>query len=259
MDMLILLSPAKTLQPSHAPVPASGELSDPRFGKVANDIVHELKRWSMKETMQQLKLSDALGATVHNWHQNWVRRGASVAGWTFRGDAFKSLDLPSLPADALESAQRRLVILHGVYGMLRPLDRYSPVRLEMAQPWCHLPGHRTMASFWKTLLPAEIQNLAEAQGEGCILNLASAEYGKVALHGLPESAWIQCTFLERKEGMLKSISAYAKAARGAMARHVLMHNIRHPKDLESFTELGYVFDAEESSPNEKVFVRPLST
>ena len=258
MDMLILLSPAKTLQPSHAPVPAYGELSDPHFGKVAEAIVNGLQRWSMKETQQQLKLSDALGATVHNWHQDWVSRGASVAGWTFRGDAFKSLDLPSLPPGALESAQRRLVILHGVYGVLRPLDRYSPVRLEMAQPWCHLPDHRTMAAFWKTLLPAEIQNLADARGEGCILNLASAEYGKVALHGLPESATVQCTFLERKEGTLKSISAFAKAARGAMARHVLVHDIHRPKDLESFTELGYAFDADMSSSNEKVFVRTLA-
>ena len=43
-----------------------------------------------------------------------------------------------------------------------------------------------------------------------------------------------------------------------MARHVLVHDIHHPKDLESFTELGYVFDADKSSPNEKVFVRTLS-
>ena len=69
---------------------------------------------------------------------------------------------------------------------------------------------------------------------------------------------ISCAFLERKGDALKNVSAYAKAARGAMARFVLTHDIQGAKELEQFDGLGYQFDQELSSPEKKVFTRTLA-
>ena len=257
--MLVLLSPAKTLTPDRPDATLDEALSSPLLLQEASDIVKALKGWSLTQTQAQLHLSDALATKVHAWHQAWTPEGDAVAGWTFRGDAFKSLDLPSLPHESLSAAQRRLLILHGVYGMLRPMDRFMPVRLEMGERWCHDTAFNNMASFWKKRLPQVVTECADDLREGSlILNLASAEYGDVAIHGVPAERVVTCAFLERRNGKLKAISSFAKTARGAMARHVLLHDIQTLTELEEFCELGYRFSSEESTPNKKVFIRTLS-
>ena len=258
--MLLLLSPAKTMDPNRPEdVPLSELLSTPILLQEATAILDELKSWSLRETQVQLKLSENLAIQVHDWHKSWRPFGQAAAGWTFRGDAFKSLDLPSLPHDTLLIAQRRLCILHGVYGLLRPLDRFMLARLEMAQRWCHDPKFNSMAAFWKLRLPGVVDHAANALGsDSIILNLASAEYGDVALHGIPPDRILTCIFLENRKGQLKSISSYSKAARGAMARHVLLHNISSPRELENFTELDYAYSPEKSTTKTKVFVRTLT-
>ena len=82
------------------------------------------------------------------WHKSWQRQGGHAAGWTFQGDAFKSLDLPSFADEHVWAAQRRLRILNGAYGLLRPLDRYRPVRLEMGLNWCRFEGVKNMTHYW---------------------------------------------------------------------------------------------------------------
>ena len=155
-------------------------------------------------------------------------------------------------------AQTTLCILNGVYGLLRPLDAYAPVRLEMGQAWSHAPDFKTMAAFWKTRLPEAVAHAKRQSGHDLVLNLASAEYGDVALHGWDQGPVVTCAFLENRGGTLKSISSFAKTARGAMARHVLTKGIERPEALDSFSELGYVLDPEQSSENHKVFVRTLN-
>ena len=256
--MLVLLSPAKTLNPDRPDAALDDALSTPLMIREASEIAETLKGWSLAQTQARLQLSDALAAKVHAWHQAWTPEGDAVAGWTFRGDAFKSMDLPSLPHVPLLAAQQRLRILHGVYGLLRPMDRFMPVRLEMGERWCHDTAFNNMASFWKKRLPQVVTECADALGEGSlILNLASAEYGDVALHGVLAERVVTCTFLECRKGQLKVISSFAKTARGAMARHVLLQGIHTPSKLEEFNDLGYRFSSEESTPNKKVFIRTL--
>ena len=93
-------------------------------------------------------------------------------------------------------------------------------------------------------------------GQPWILNLASAEYSQTALHGIPSDKVVTCQFLEDKGGQFRSVSAFAKAARGAMARHVLEHDLQSPEQLTGFGELGYVHNPEKSAPGLLVFTRP---
>lgn len=259
--MLVLLSPAKTMSSNLPSNPMlHGATTAPALLNDASDIVAKLKTWSFEQTRTRLGLSDKLAQTVHAWHADWHPEGTATAGWTFRGDAFKSLDFPSLSPEVILHAQQRLRILHAVYGALRPLDQFMPVRLEMAQRWCHLPDCNSMGAFWKTRLPQEVECVSSnLKSSSHILNLASAEYGEVALHGISPQRVVSCVFLEQRNGQLKAISSFAKTARGAMARHVLMHNITSPEDVEDFSALGYVFSAQESSPNKKVFIRTLTS
>ena len=255
--MLILLSPAKTLAPS-APPPSqfSGALTQAESLDVAASIVAALKTWSQEELAQRMKLSPTLAAKVHRWHQDWKPGSEFAAGWTFKGDAFKSLDLGSVSEEVVRRAQARLRILHAVYGLLRPLDQYAPVRLEMAQPWSPTADQTNMHHHWKTRLPEMVGRHLDKTGQPWILNLASAEYSQTALHGRPSDKVVTCQFLEDKGGQFRSVSAFAKAARGAMARHVLEHDIQLPEQLTGFCGLGYAHNPEKSAPGLLVFTRP---
>ncbi|MGB2230141.1 MAG: YaaA family protein [Flavobacteriales bacterium] len=255
--MLILLSPAKTLTPS---APASnqfsGALTQAEGLDVATSIVTALKTWSQEELAQRMKLSATLAERVHGWHQAWQPDSKFAAGWTFKGDAFKSLDLASASEEVVRRAQARLRVLHAVYGLLRPLDQYAPVRLEMAQPWSPTGDQTNMHQHWKTRLPQMVGRHLDETGQLWILNLASAEYSQAALHGMPSDKVVTCQFLEDKRGKLRSVSAFAKAARGAMARHVLEHDLQLPEQLTGFCGLGYVHNPEKSAPGLLVFTRP---
>jgi cytoplasmic iron level regulating protein YaaA (DUF328/UPF0246 family) len=86
--------------------------------------------------------------------------------------------------------------------------------------------------------------------------LASAEYSQTALHGRPSEEVVTCQFLEDKGGQFRSVSAFAKAARGAMARHVLEHDLKSPEELVGFRGLGYAHNPEKSAPRLLIFTRP---
>jgi cytoplasmic iron level regulating protein YaaA (DUF328/UPF0246 family) len=255
--MLILLSPSKTLVPS-APLTgqSDGTLTKAEGLNVATFILDYLKTWSQGELAQRMKLSQALTEKVHRWHQDWQPDSACAAGWTFKGDAFKSLDLTSASAEVVQRAQSRLRIVHAVYGLLRPLDQYAPVRLEMAQAWAPNAEHPNMHRFWKGLLPEMVGRHLHETGQHWILNLASAEYSQTALHGRPSDKIVTCQFLEDKGGQFRSVSAFAKAARGTMARHVLEHDLKSPEELVGFRGLGYAHNPEKSAPGLLIFTRP---
>ena len=258
--MLILLSPAKTLKPTN---PSANHLASaltaPVFLDDAEALAKALSEWNLSTTMTKLKLSEIMAVRVMEWHKTWCPSGGHAAGWTFQGDAFKSLDLASFEENQIHAAQRRLRILNGAYGMLRPLDKYRPVRLEMGHNWCPLEGCNTMSQFWRPKLKSQLLRESADLGTPKILNLASAEYGDVALNGRPTQEVVSCVFLEQKGQTLKSVSAYAKAARGAMARFVLTHAIHSENDLQHFDGLGYRYDKERSSPEKKVFTRTLTS
>ena len=182
--MLILLSPAKTLRPSLPPAgPSLPVLSEPDATAQAKQIMEALSKWSREELAVKMSLSESLTSKVHEWHQKWTLDSPHAAGLTFHGDAFKSLDLSSLSAPFMAEAQRRVRILHAVYGLLRPWDAYSPVRLEMGQSWSPDPAFGSMHSYWKDVLPSLVHTHMKAHGHGHILNLASAEYSQDRLAG----------------------------------------------------------------------------
>ena len=52
--------------------------------------------------------------------------------YTFSGDVYKGLDVYSLlPFEKIELMQNTVLILSGLYGVLRPLDLMQAYRLEM--------------------------------------------------------------------------------------------------------------------------------
>ncbi len=254
--MLILLSPAKTLDfdtPSRVESP-----SQPVFLEDASSLVKTARRLSAPKLSQLMKLSDSLATLNRDRFKEWdlEHEGDAVrpAVQAFRGDMYVGLDADSLTDADLEYAQQRLRILSGLYGVLKPLDLMRPYRLEMGTRLATRRG-KTLYDFWGDRVASAIDAEAEALGGTDVVNLASNEYyGVVKKPGLASNV-ISPVFLDEKNGEYKVISFFAKRARGALARHLLVERADSIDALKDFSRLGYRYFKKESTDDAPVFRR----
>ena len=231
--MLLLLSPAKSLD-YDTPVPADLPATEPVFGPQSKALIALLRTRSPQQIAELMSLSDTLSALNVARYQAWSPRATAAnsrqAVWAFDGDVYGGLDARSLTADELAWAQDHVAILSGLYGVLRPLDRLQPYRLEMGP---RLQADRTPV----------------------LVNLASQEYFRAVDKLVLKARVIDCVFEDWKNGQYKIISFHAKRARGLMARHVVKTRAATPRQLEGFDAEGYRFDADASQPDRLVFRR----
>lgn len=269
--MLILLSPAKTLDfETPLPKPAQEfELTKPALMSRAAELVKVLQPMTAAELETLMGISPKLASLNAERFSQWSARPKSSAVrpavFAFNGDVYEGLQASSLTKAQLEDAQRRLRMLSGLYGVLRPMDAFQAYRLEMGTSLKGRAGGKAFSSlydYWGLqLVEALGEELAGLGSDPVVLNLASDEYFKAAqgLHkhevkGKPVQV-ISPVFQDEKSGKYKVISFYAKRARGLMARFVLQKRLVKPEQLQAFNLEGYCFDADVSKPLQPVFRR----
>lgn len=254
--MLFLLSPAKSLD-YESPL---GDVphSQPLFVSQSAELVSVLRRQSPQQIAELMDLSDKLAALnaarYEAWSPKFTSSNSRPAVLAFNGDVYDGLDAKSLKPRDLEWAQEHVCILSGLYGVLRPLDRMQPYRLEMGTRLA-TPRGKDLYQFWGTQI-ADHQNQRQMeQKHPVIVNLASQEYFKAVDRRTLKARVIDCVFEDWKGGQYKIISFFAKRARGLMARYAITHRIASPKKLEGFDLDGYAFEPAVSGPDRLVFRR----
>ncbi len=254
--MLIVLSPAKTLDYA-SPLPAV-ESTRPEFGADARRLVARLRTLAPADVARLMDLSDPLAALNVARYRAFraAPRPADVrpAALAFDGDVYDGLRARALDADALGYAQRRLRILSGLYGVLRPLDAMQPYRLEMGTRLDTERG-RDLYAFWSDKPARSLRRALREAGGGALVNLASEEYFRAVDRKALGAPVIQPVFQERRERGWQVISFSAKRARGMMARFAIERRIDAPDALRDFAEDGYRFDADASDEGTWYFRR----
>jgi len=262
--MLFLLSPAKSLDYDR-PLPRGvrQRATEPLFLAQAATLIDSLKPLAAQQVAALMDLSDDLAALNVARYAAWVPqhddRNSRPAVLAFNGDVYDGLDVRSLAAADLAWAQQHLVILSGLYGALRPLDRLQPYRLEMGTRHAN-PGGKDLYAFWGDTVAQYLQQRLADDRHPVIVNLASQEYFKVARRPALAARVVDCVFEDWKDdgqggGQHKIISFFAKRARGAMARWAIQHRARSVKALQAFDADGYAFDKAASAPDRLVFRR----
>ncbi|KQW01545.1 peroxide stress protein YaaA [Rhizobacter sp. Root1221] len=254
--MHFLLSPAKSLDfetPAHVESTAS-----PQFLPQSAELIGLLRPKSPQEIATLMDLSDNLAALnvarYGAWSRRFTARNSKPAVLAFNGDVYDGLQAATLGADDLAWANDHVSILSGLYGVLRPLDRMQPYRLEMGTA-LENPHGRNLYAFWGDTLALYLNRRVAADPAPVIVNLASNEYFKAAHRKVLKPRVIDCVFEDWKGGKYKVISFFAKRARGLMARHAITHRLVSPSDLQSFASDGYAFDRAGSEPDRLVFRR----
>ena len=257
--MLFLLSPAKSLDyDTPVPAPLLRRATDPLFVPQAEALIQVLRRQSVRDVSALMSLSDALAELNVGRYRTWqpvaTRDNSKPAVLAFDGDVYGGLEAKTLSTADLAWAQDHLVILSGLYGVLRPLDRLQPYRLEMGTALA-TPRGRNLYAYWGDTIAEHLNERLAADRSPVVVNLASEEYSQAALRPSLQARVIDCRFEDWNGGAWKVVSFFAKRARGIMARWAVQERARSPRRLEAFEAEGYAFAPAVSTPERLVFRR----
>lgn len=255
--MLILISPAKKLDYDTAPI--TDDYTTPDFLDDSAELIEQLRRCSVEDIRELMKLSENLAELNVKRYQDWSRpftpQNAKQALLAFKGDVYVGLNADTLSAANLDFAQRHLRILSGLYGLLRPLDLMQAYRLEMGTRFENQRG-KNLYEFWDTRITKAANDALAANGGDSVINLASGEYFKSIKPKQLDGRLITPQFKEEKDGRYKMIGIFAKRARGLMSRYIIENELRDAEAIKGFNWENYQFNTELSSDNEWVFTRP---
>ncbi len=257
--MLFLLSPAKALD-YDSPVGAAPS-TIPIFAKQSSELINILKNKSPEEISKLMGLSDALvNLNIHrynSWRPTFNTDNSRQAVLAFNGDVYEGLDSRSLKTVDLVWAQSHLIILSGLYGVLRPLDLMRPYRLEMGTALSQAKG-KNLYEFWGHQITDYLNEQMVGDLDPTIVNLASQEYFKSVHKKVLRAKVVECVFEDYKSGKYKIISFFAKRARGLMARYAIMQRVKNIEKLKEFNVEGYSFVGDLSTAERFVFRRKIA-
>ena len=253
--MKILLSPAKSLDFDSA-LPTQN-YSNCAFLEQSEIIQQTLSQLSPIALAALMGLSDKLAHL--NWERNqaWITpftpENARPAIYTFSGDVYTGFDIASFNTNQLETLQKSVRILSGLYGMLKPLDLIQAYRLEMGTS-ISIDSNKNLYDFWQVQLTQALAK--ELADDEVLINLASQEYSKAINFKELTNPVINPIFKDWKNDKLKIISFYAKKARGLIARYLVENESQSLADILKFDIAGYHYSAEHTTDEfSPVFIR----
>jgi hypothetical protein len=253
--MLVVLSPAKKLDWADV---AHLSPSLPEFQDEANTLAGHARQLQVADLQKLMGISEALATLNRDRFKAFepasTQENAKPAALAFAGDTYHGLEAGTLDDEAMLWAQDHLRILSGLYGVLRPLDRIQPYRLEMGSRLKTRRG-ATLYAFWGDRISNALNTQADVLGTNTLVNCASQEYfGAVDVKALKPRI-ITPVFLEEKAGKAKIVSFFAKKARGSMARFMIDQRINDPEGLKDFDTGGYTYRPDLSEGDRWVFLR----
>ncbi|MFC5051332.1 peroxide stress protein YaaA [Rubritalea spongiae] len=254
--MLILLSPAKSLDyDSELP---TKKHTKPRLLDDSEVLVQQLRAMTPAELGSLMSISDKLAELnaerYVQWEKDFSHENSRQALFAFTGDVYQGMELSEWLADDFSEAQKKVRILSGLYGVLRPLDLMQAYRLEMGTKLENERG-KNLYEFWGSKITQLLNKDLKVSGNDLVVNLASNEYFSSVKKKELDGTLITPQFKDEKNGKYKVISFYAKKARGMMADYIVRNGIDDVEGLKHFMTAGYQFDPEASTDTDLVFLR----
>lgn len=254
-DMLVLLSPAKTMTgTSKIKAPAG---TSPRFQQEATEIALQMAQYPTDELARMLKLSPKLAAESYKRFQDFHADEPCPlqAILAYTGVVFKHIHPKDFSEEDFRFAQYHVRFVSICYGLLRPLDRIKPYRLEFDVKLPEL-GEGNMYTYWRPRQTDLLIKEVKAQ-DNLLINLASMDIQ-------PAFDWkrieqsvriITPEFKVWRKGKADTIVIYAKMARGEMTRQIIRQRISDPEALKTFTWEGFRYREELSTDDKWTFLQ----
>lgn len=245
--MKFLLHSSKTMRTAPS---VETKTTTPVFIKQASALAKYMKTLDASDIASVMKISPKLSQTtkdlINSWNTTQAKQTPAID--SFLGDIYSGLQSADLNDKDRAFAQEHLIILSGLYGLLKPLDGIFPYRLEMAYKMPN-PQFSNLYKFWGDKLAEEVK-------DEDLVNLSSAEYGKALLPHLINTEVVTPKFLTISPKTKEStyVVVHAKIAKGAFVHWLIKNRVQSFADLPDFSELNYKYNKKLSTTNEPVFV-----
>jgi cytoplasmic iron level regulating protein YaaA (DUF328/UPF0246 family) len=251
--MITILSAAKTMtgvSGVHAPAATT-----PRFMKEAKEIAWLMTQFPVEELSRILKINARLATENYgrfrHFHSDESPSLQALLAYT--GVVFKNINPADFSPEDFLFVQDSLRIASFCYGLLRPLDRIKPYRMEGAVKIPELAGN--LYAYWQDKqTDAFIHDIKQAGHT--LVNLAARDiqpafgWKKIA----EETRMITPDFKVWRGNKAQTIVIYAKMARGQMVRYIVKNRINNPEELKNFSWEGFRYNEEMSGKNTWVFL-----
>ena len=149
-------------------------VSTPRFETEANRFALAMMNYSTSEVAQIMHCSTSIAATTRNRFANFFNDEEKLpAILAYTGQAYRGLRADTLNHQDMLFAQEHLHITSFLYGLLRPLDRIHPYRME-GNVELEPAGGINMFAFWRSRLTQCLIDAVKAD-DGVLMHLATEE------------------------------------------------------------------------------------
>jgi hypothetical protein len=243
----LLISPAKKMRAEDFLPPRT----QPPLLEKSAQLLDYVRGLSLPQLKRLLACNESLAQEAfENFRAMELGRGTTPALLAYDGIQYKYMAPGVFETGQFTYLQEHLRILSGFYGVLRPFDGVRPYRLEM-QAKLKTDFCASMYDFWG-------EDLARLlDGEGVLLNLASAEYSRSVLPHLPPGIRVITPIFGERNGAERVVEkgVYVKMARGEMVRFLAEQGTDKPDALTEFDRLGFRCYSELSTPERPVFLR----
>lgn len=224
----------------------------PALLAAAQELDTYLRTLTTENITSSMKLSEKKASQtynlIHEWNATSSRQLPALDA--FLGDIYSGLQVQTFSDKDRAYANQSLYILSGLYGILRALDSIYPYRLEMGYKFPDSP-YTNLYSFWGSKIADMLPK------DRTIINLSAVEYTKAVFPHLDSSQKIispKFLTIDPKTGESNFVVVHAKIARGAFAHWLITKSVDTEDKLQAFTELGYEYSDELSSPLEPAFI-----
>ena len=237
--MKLILSPAKEMNSDAL------EENDWEVSPAARKVVEAVSVVPEEDLARVLGVKGKLLEENKTFIERWKVAEAAPAIELYNGLAFRWLKQVEGWNKGLGYGSDHVRILSALYGAVSTTTYIKPYRLDMLRP-LRVEG-QSLKAYWKS-------EWAELFAEGeTVVNCASDEFS--TLLDRSRYNWVDVEFYERRDGTLKQHSTTSKKGRGLLVGFAMREQVMDVKQLEAFSEDGFAYDAELSTPEKLVFVR----
>ena len=208
--MLILLPPSegKTAPAAGGPLDLA-TLAHPELTRARERVVAALVKLSSgreKRALEVLGLGPKQAAELAR-NKDLRTAPAAEAIRVYTGVLYEALSFETLPPDAQQRADDRILIASGLWGMVRPGDRIPAYRCSIG---VQLPVLGGLAAYWK-------KALAKHTDDRLVMDLRSEAYAKM----WRTETTVSVRVLQERDGKRSVVSHFNKATKGRIVRDLL--------------------------------------
>ncbi len=256
--MIAFISPAKTMSDDNIDDKAIMAIASiPRFEKETQGIVMQMASYSIDELEEIYKASFSIASQLKSRFMKFYDEpeAKNIAIRAYDGVVFKHIQTDRLSVDDLKYLQGHLRICSLMYGVLRPCDLIKPYRMEPFVRLTELDDVR-VDKYWRAIhTDLFIDDINKAGG--VLLYLSSKEEQNVFdwKKVKAQTKVVNFDFMQYKGDKLRTVTIYAKMARGEMVRYMIDNKVEDYNDLKNFKWEGFAFSEVHSDDTKFVFIQ----